>query len=106
MDRHSPFRVLRPRVRSESESSCVSKEDDKNTQNKEMGELGSGSSEGTFIVEYHGASMMDSRCDYSVEMMPWIIAEIVRFSECIQVVISCYCRFSLLINQKVLVLAT
>lgn len=38
-----------------------------------------------FILQYMGAAMMDSRCTYTPQMMPWIVAEILRFSEPIQV---------------------
>jgi hypothetical protein len=44
------------------------------------GEVVSATPEGQFIVEYIGTAMMDSRCSYSSEMMPWVIAEILRFS--------------------------
>jgi hypothetical protein len=38
------------------------------------------SAEGKFILDYMGTAMMDSRCMYSKEMMPWVISEILRFS--------------------------
>lgn len=43
------------------------------------------SPDGKFILQYLGAAMMDSRCTYTPQMMPWIIAEIMRFSEPLQV---------------------
>lgn len=43
------------------------------------------SADGKFILQYLGAAMMDSRCTYTPQMMPWIIAEIMRFSEPLQV---------------------
>lgn len=35
----------------------------------------------SFIVHYLGAAMMDSRCVYHAKMMPWVLAEILRFSD-------------------------
>lgn len=40
-----------------------------------------GVGEGSFIVQYLGATMMDSHFQYTDTMMPWIIAEIFRFTE-------------------------
>ena len=47
---------------------------------RRMEKVEEGSSEGSFVLFYMGASMLDSSIVYTSSMMPWIVAEILRFS--------------------------
>src|SRR5271156_708001 len=41
-------------------------------------------SEGSFVLHYLGATMLDAKFQYTDPMMPWLVAEVLRFTEDVQ----------------------